>query len=85
MRTDKFDSEEYGHLVRDLERPGCEHCGELEIGSFVFDDGSTTWCIGCRHTNEPIKPKKLLHELMNEERLSRIEAHTERIHDLENL
>jgi hypothetical protein len=25
----------------------CEHCGELEEFSVVFDDGGCTWCLDC--------------------------------------
>ena len=69
-------------LVKDANQPYCEHCGLTEIGSFYYDDGCTGWCLECYNSIKPTKPAKL-DVLREAERLSRIDAHRQRIEDLE--
>ena len=63
--------------------PNCEHCGMLEIGSFVFEDGGTAWCLACANSIKPISDKRW-NQLIQDEANSRIVAHRARIAELES-
>jgi hypothetical protein len=67
-------------LRYDDDYPTCEHCGVLEVGSCVFDDGGTTWCLGCALANgEKVTQAQRRKEIKN-----KITAHQSRIAELEN-
>ena len=69
-------------LVKTADEPYCEHCGQLEIGSFMLDDGLTGWCLVCANANDTLTTARL-NKLLVEERSSRIVAHRQRIEALE--
>ena len=82
----KFEDEKKYSIVF-KENCSCEHCGTLEPFTAVRDDEYTTWCMDCQDNIDPEDglipiPKKIMTQILNKERILKIEYFEKRIKEL---
>ena len=63
--------------------PFCEHCMDLEQGSFTFDDDGISWCISCYYAGGKINDQECA-ELCQKEKESIKDAMKKRLKELES-
>lgn len=71
-------------ILQGMNKPFCEHCGDLEPGTTIIDDEGVTWCRCCADANGLIDiDDEKWAQVNHDEIICKIDYHKRKIEDLE--